>query len=61
MTDGLDRLGFPLVFLQHNGGKCQDCAHLNWFKFSYLLFDLLCCLILSYFLVEVYKRIFNRG
>lgn len=61
MTDGLDRLGFPLVFFQHNGGKCQNCSHLNWFKFSYLIFDLFCCFVLSSFMVEIYKIIYKRN
>ena len=60
MTDGLDRLGFPLVFFQHNGGKCQNCSHLNWFEFSYLIFDLFCCFVMSSFIVEIYKVFVNR-
>lgn len=60
MSDGLDQIGFPLVFLQHNEGKCEDCAHLNWFKFSYLFFDLVCCYVLSLLIVEMSKVIFNK-
>lgn len=61
MTDGLDRLGFPLVFFQHNGGKCQTCSDLNWFRFSYLVFDLVCCFVLSSFIVEIYKIIYKKN
>ncbi len=54
--DGLTRIGFPFVYLQDTGGKCYDCASIKWFKFIYLLIDLLLFLISAMMLVLVLKR-----
>ena len=59
-SDGFDRVGFPFIFYQHNGGKCDNCAYLNWFKVPYLLLDLISCFVLSSFIIEIYKMLFRK-
>lgn len=54
--DGLTRIGFPFVFLQDTGGKCYDCESIRWFKWGYLLIDVLLSLILALMFVLIFKR-----
>lgn len=56
MTDGLDRVGFPIVFLQDTGGKCIDCEKLKWFNLLYLLGDLAFSFLISLFIVFLCLR-----
>jgi len=60
-SDGLDRVGFPLVFFQRNTGRCRECGNFTWFNFYYLLLDLLCCYLMSVLLVEGYKWLYNKN
>lgn len=55
-TDGLDRIGFPLVFMQDTGGKCVDCQSVKWFNVFCLIADLLISLLLGLLLVKVVSR-----
>ncbi|MNJ98955.1 hypothetical protein D3C87_167260 [compost metagenome] len=57
ISDGLTRIGFPLVFMQETGGKCIDCRSIKWFNTFYLFVDLLLSLIIAFFLVKVSTRI----
>lgn len=59
-SDGLDRVGFPFTFYQHNGGKCDNCAGLDWFKLHYLIVDLVCLYVFSILLTELYFRFRGR-
>jgi|GEM_PF-7060403 len=31
INDGITRIGFPFVFFQDTGGKCENCENLKWF------------------------------
>lgn len=57
MSDGFTRLGFPFVFLQSTGGKCEDCGSLNWFSWFHLIADVVICLALAIAIVAAVKRI----
>ncbi|WP_437922100.1 hypothetical protein [Sphingobacterium sp. LRF_L2] len=60
VSDGLTRIGFPLVFLQDTGGKCEDCESLKWFNLLYLIVDIVICLLLSAIILTGVKRIIKR-
>ena len=57
MSDGFTQVGFPLVFMQDTGGKCTDCSTLKWFKWRYLLIDLVFACILLIILLRIYLKI----
>lgn len=59
-ADGLDRVGFPFTFYQYNGGKCHNCAYLDWFKLHYLILDLVCLYLFSILLTEVYFKFYAK-
>ncbi len=51
MSDGLTRVGFPIVFMQDTGGKCIDCQNVKWFNFFYLGVNLVFSFLMSLFIV----------
>lgn len=51
MSDGLTRVGFPIVFMQDTGGKCVDCQDVKWFNLFYLVVDLVFSFLMSLFIV----------
>lgn len=51
MSDGLTRVGFPVVFMQDTGGKCIDCQEVKWFNLFYLVVDLVFSFLMSLFIV----------
>lgn len=51
MSDGLTRVGFPVVFMQDTGGKCIDCQQVKWFNLFYLVVDLVFSFLMSLFIV----------
>jgi len=53
MSDGLTQV----VFMQDKGGKRTDCRTLKWFKWRYLLVDLVFTCILSIILLRTYLKI----
>ncbi|MCS3556892.1 MULTISPECIES: hypothetical protein [unclassified Sphingobacterium] len=60
INDGITRIGFPFVFFQDTGGKCENCENLKWFNIIYLLIDVILCLILAIFMVMGVKRITKK-
>lgn len=56
MSDGLTKLGFPLVFLQDTGGKCHDCDAVKWFKLSHMLIDMVLHLAFAVIVIRLIKR-----
>lgn len=57
MSDGLTRIGFPLVFMQDTGGKCIDCSTIKWFKWGYLIVDIAFATGVIFGLMSIYKYI----
>lgn len=50
MSDGLTRVGFPVVFMQDTGGKCIDCQDVKWFNLCYFVVDLVFSFLMSLFI-----------
>ncbi|PTS97320.1 hypothetical protein DBR11_17465 [Pedobacter sp. HMWF019] len=58
----LQKLVFLLFFMQDTGGKCNDCSTLKWFKWLYLVIDILFSfglylVISNYRFVKIKKQI----
>lgn len=51
--DGLDKIGFPLTFYQHSGGKCYHCEDVNFLKADYLLFNIIGYILFAYIISVV--------
>lgn len=60
ISDGLTRIGFPIVFMQDTGGKCIDCQNLKWFNLFYLLTDVVFSFLMSLLVVLALSGVRNR-
>jgi len=56
MSDGFTRIGFPIVFMQDTGGKCDNCDEIKWFNFVYLSLDLLFSFLMSLLIVFLFLK-----
>lgn len=56
ISDGITRIGFPLVFMQDTGGKCIDCQNIKWFKIFYLFADLLLSCLIALVFVKFFSK-----
>jgi hypothetical protein len=57
VSDGLTKIGFPFVFMQDTGGKCNDCSALKLFNWWYLVTDMLFSFGLYLVLVTIHRFI----
>lgn len=56
ISDGLTRVGFPIVFMQDTGGKCINCQDVKWFNLVYLVVDLIFSFLMSLLIVSLCIR-----